>query len=289
MGMPRRVYTYPDLPGWAALNLVSTIGAFILGFALLLLGVNIVLSLRRGRPAGDNPWAAWTLEWATTSPPPSHNFIRVPPVSGRRPLWDLAHPDPEFGSGPPPRDFSPEKNKTAMTVFIVSEAMFFLMLILAFVYYNATPGPGPSAAVSLNLPRTAFFTGCLLASSATLWRAEKSCARRNRTALVRWLAATVVLGAVFVAGQAGEYWGLFRRGLAVDTNLFASTFFTLTGFHGLHVCAGLAGLGVVLWLIRKGDFKDFNSPALGTLGLYWHFVDGVWAVVFLLVYLGPRR
>jgi cytochrome c oxidase subunit 1/cytochrome c oxidase subunit I+III len=287
--MPRRVYTYPDLPGWTALNLVSTVGAFILGLAMLLLGTNIVLSLRRGRPAGDNPWEAWTLEWATTSPPPPHNFVRVPPVSGRRPLWDLDHPVPEAVSGPPPRDFAPEKNRAAMTVFIVSEAMFFLMLILAFVYYNATPGPGPTAAGSLNLPRTAFFTACLLASSVTLWRAEKGCERRDRPALVRWLAATVVLGAVFVAGQAVEYWGLFRRGMAVDTNLFASTFFTLTGFHGLHVCAGLAGLGVVLWLMGKGDFKDFNAPALGSLSLYWHFVDGVWVTVFLLVYLGPRR
>jgi cytochrome c oxidase subunit I len=289
MGMPRRVYTYPDLPGWAVLNMISTIGAFILGFAMLLLAANIVLSLRRGRLAGDNPWEAWTLEWATTSPPPPHNFVRVPPIWGRRPLWDLAHPESAAGFVQPPRDFSSEKNKTAMTVFIVSEAMFFLMLILAFVYYNSTPGPGPTAASSLNLPRTAIFTACLLASSLTLWRAEKGYARRDRTVLVRWLVATVLLGAVFVVGQASEYWGLFRRGVAIDTNLFASTFFTLTGFHGLHVCVGLAGLCVVLWLIRKGDFKDFNSPALGTLSLYWHFVDGVWVVVFSLIYLKLLR
>jgi cytochrome c oxidase subunit I len=92
-GMPRRVFTYPPLPGWEAMNMISTIGAFILGFSVLIFIVNVALSLRGGEIAGDNPWDAWTLEWATTSPPPEHNFERVPPIRGRRPLWDLAHPD----------------------------------------------------------------------------------------------------------------------------------------------------------------------------------------------------
>jgi cytochrome c oxidase subunit I len=94
-GMPRRVYTYPDHPGWAIMNLISTIGAFVIGISVLVLLANIVVSLRNGEPAGDNPWDAWTLEWATTSPPPEHNFETVPPVHGPRPLWDLAHPEGE--------------------------------------------------------------------------------------------------------------------------------------------------------------------------------------------------
>ena len=93
IGMPRRVYTYPDLPHWGTLNLVSTIGAFILALSVLVFVWNIIASLRNGKPAGDNPWDAWTLEWATTSPPPVHNFDRLPPIRGRRPLWDFAHPD----------------------------------------------------------------------------------------------------------------------------------------------------------------------------------------------------
>lgn len=93
MGMPRRTYTYYDMPYWGSMNLISTIGALILGLSVIVFVWNILASLRHGRPAGDNPWNAWTLEWATTSPPAVENFELVPPVRGRRPLWDLTHPD----------------------------------------------------------------------------------------------------------------------------------------------------------------------------------------------------
>jgi len=93
MGMPRRVFTYPDLPGWAVCNMISTIGAFVMGLGILVFLYNVITSLLYGEPAGDNPWNAWTLEWATTSPPPEENFKLVPPVRSRRPLWDLANPE----------------------------------------------------------------------------------------------------------------------------------------------------------------------------------------------------
>jgi cytochrome c oxidase subunit I len=101
-GMPRRVFTYPNLPYLAGLNLASTIGAFLLAGAVAVFLWNIVASVRRGAPAGNNPWGAWTLEWATTSPPPPENFDRVPPVRGRRPLWDLAHSPETSASTRPP-------------------------------------------------------------------------------------------------------------------------------------------------------------------------------------------
>ena len=92
-GMPRRVATYPEDPDWIWMNMLSTTGSIISTVAIAIFLVNIYLSLRRGRTAGPNPWSGWTLEWATTSPPPVHNFVQVPPIRGRRPLWDLAHPD----------------------------------------------------------------------------------------------------------------------------------------------------------------------------------------------------
>ena len=97
LGMPRRIYTYPADRGWEIWNLVTTSGVplQILGVALFV--VNVVVSLRRGAIAGNDPWDAWTLEWATTSPPPPYNFAVVPTVSSRRPLWDLKHPEDPDG------------------------------------------------------------------------------------------------------------------------------------------------------------------------------------------------
>jgi len=284
--MPRRVFTYPDLPGWTSLNLISTAGAFILGFSVLMLAYNIFWSLRHGENAGDNPWNAWTLEWAASSPPPEHNFEQIPPVHSRRPLWDLTHPNqPDGNPGPATSDFCPEKNKASMVLFLVSEGFFFLMLIFAYLYYNYTPDTGPAAAGSLNARKTLAFSLCLFASSFTIWRSEMAFKRKQHSQMVWWLAATILLGLVFIVGQGGEYWGLLQRGINVHTNLFASTFFTLTGFHGLHVCVGLLGLLIVLVLLLLGDFKTFRPRALGTLGLYWHFVDGVWVLVFSVIYL----
>src|SRR5581483_650082 len=97
LGMPRRVYTYAPDPGWEPINFAQTVGAVILGVGVLVFLVNVFRSLRTGERAGNDPWDAWTLEWATTSPPPPWNFITHPPVRSARPLWDLKHPeDPDW-------------------------------------------------------------------------------------------------------------------------------------------------------------------------------------------------
>jgi cytochrome c oxidase subunit I len=88
-GMPRRVFTYPDLPYLGDINLISSLFSYLLAVGILVFFVNLIVSLRKGKPAGDNPWGGWTLEWATSSPPPPHNFERIPPVRSLRPLWDL--------------------------------------------------------------------------------------------------------------------------------------------------------------------------------------------------------
>jgi cytochrome c oxidase subunit I len=103
-GMPRRVFTYPDLPYLGTLNMISTVSAFVLVFSLLIFFANIFVSLRRGKPAGDNPWEGWSLEWATSSPPPPHNFNLVPRIRHRRPLWDIQHPEMPDPAPEPPRE-----------------------------------------------------------------------------------------------------------------------------------------------------------------------------------------
>jgi hypothetical protein len=88
LGMPRRVYTYPQGMGWDTLNLITTIGAYLFALGVALFVVNVVKSYRRGQPAGNNPWDAPTLEWATTSPPPPYNFVVIPTIGSRLPLWE---------------------------------------------------------------------------------------------------------------------------------------------------------------------------------------------------------
>jgi cytochrome c oxidase subunit I len=97
IGMPRRIYTYPADRGWEFWNVVASLGVLFQAAAILVFLVNVVLALRRGEPAGDDPWDAWTLEWSTASPPPPYNFETVPVVGSRRPLWDLKHPDDPDG------------------------------------------------------------------------------------------------------------------------------------------------------------------------------------------------
>ncbi len=288
LGMPRRVYTYPDLPHWAALNMVSTVGAFVLGASALVLVANVARSLRVGAIAGDNPWDAWTLEWATASPPPPENFDALPPINSRRPLWDLAHPEaPDAQEGPDesPAGARPPAAKVAVLSFIASETAFFALLIVAYVFYTATSRGGPSPDASLNRLRTGMFTVLLLASSFTLWRAERSHEKGRRGGSIGWLAATIALGVAFLIGQAAEYAGMFGSGIRVGTNLFATTFFTLTGFHGLHVLAGLVALAIMLAIALRGDLTGGPARALRAVGYYWHFVDVVWVVVFTVVYL----
>jgi cytochrome c oxidase subunit 1 len=93
LGMPRRIYTYQADRGWDEWNFVSTIGVLFQAVGILFFVYNLIYSYVRGESAGEDPWDAWTLEWATTSPPPDYNFAEMPVVKSRRPLWDAKHPD----------------------------------------------------------------------------------------------------------------------------------------------------------------------------------------------------
>ncbi|MCC7366829.1 MAG: cytochrome c oxidase subunit I [Chloroflexi bacterium] len=299
MGMPRRVYTYPDLPWWGPINVLVTIGALVTAAGVLLLVVNILYSLRRGRLAGDNPWDAWTLEWATTSPPPAYNFESLPPVRGARPLWDLAHATDEQREEEKRPGESALRAATddgsflartrasllGMYIFIASESFFFGGLLTAFLYYR-TRDAGGFGPHDLDIVTTGLFSIALFASSATVVMAERRLHHGDHRGFQIWLGVTVALGAVFVGGQLLEYATLYREGVRLSSNLFSSAFFTLTGFHGLHVLIGLLALGIVGGLSARGAFRDGRHlGAVESVSWYWHFVDGVWVVVFSTVYL----
>lgn len=156
-----------------------------------------------------------------------------------------------------------------MALFVSSEVMFFGGLFASYFMLRGTsetwPPPG-SIESSLLLP--ALLTVCLLASSATVHAGR--------------LGATIVLGLLFLAGQVWEYAELAGEGFSASTDAFTTVFFTLTGFHGLHVAAGLVMLGTVF--LRRGRLGRGSGPE-EAVAYYWHFVDGVWILVFLTLYV----
>jgi heme/copper-type cytochrome/quinol oxidase subunit 3 len=182
--------------------------------------------------------------------------------------------------------FRPDKNKAGVITFIISEAGFFGVLILAYLFFNATAKSG-AGAQELNVLKTGMFSVCLFASSFTIWRSEVAERMNKHGRMKLWLVITILLGGIFIVGQGLEYWDLYRSGVSVGLDLFATTFFTLTGFHGLHVCAGLLALLVVLGVALSRSAKSGHLTALGPVGLYWHFVDVVWVFVFSVVYVWP--
>ena len=181
----------------------------------------------------------------------------------------------------------PDKTKLGVGLFILSEAVFFGILIASYIYFYLLPSHGPDAATSLNPMRTLVFSICLFLSSATIHLAGRSFRFGRATSLRWWLAATVLLGAGFLFGQASEYWGLLAHGVTISTNLFGTTFFTLTGFHGLHVLFGLCALATLLGVAMSGRMAEIKPSGFEAVTMYWHFVDAVWVLIFTVIYLWP--
>lgn len=180
------------------------------------------------------------------------------------------------------------KAELGILAFLGTEAIFFGLLILSYIYFRATDNSAPNAKVlEPNFFRTLIFSLCLFASSATVVFAERALKRGNRRGLIIWLLVTVLLGAIFLSGQVWEYTDLFKENIYPSRNTFGTSFFTMTGFHGLHVFGGLVMLSILTGLATIGDFKGPHSAAVTCVSWYWHFVDMVWVVIFSLVYVLP--
>jgi heme/copper-type cytochrome/quinol oxidase subunit 3 len=178
------------------------------------------------------------------------------------------------------------KNKVGMLFFIGSETFFFIGLIIAYVYYSHPGGKLAETAHYLDIKKTAIFTFFLLASSISIGIAGIKHGQGKRKKVLIWLIFTILLGLIFLVGQGTEYSRLIHQNVTISKNVFGSSFFTLTGFHGLHVFAGLILLTAISVVIGSGKFRKMETTSLESISMYWHFVDAVWVVVFITVYIG---
>ena len=187
----------------------------------------------------------------------------------------------------PERTLSPAQ--WGMISFLVSEVALFGTLIVTYLFYLGRDVVGPTPAEALSLSLVVWTTACLLASSATVHVAERTLGRGNQPGFIRWWLATIVLGAVFLGGTAFEWHDLiYRHHLTISRNLFGTTYYTLVGLHALHVTGGVTIMLIVLGLALGRQVTSANRAGVGLVSWYWHFVDGVWAVVFSVVYLVGR-
>lgn len=173
--------------------------------------------------------------------------------------------------------------KLGMWIFLASEVMFFSALIAAFLMFRLR-GPADANHV-LNIPLTAFNTFVLLTSSMTVVLALAAAQRNDQAKLRLWLLVSLLFGGTFLSVQMIEYFKLFQEGLTINSNIFGTIFFTLTGFHGTHVFIGLLWLVGIIVQAFRGRFSATYSMSLEIFGLYWHFVDIVWIILFVIVYL----
>jgi heme/copper-type cytochrome/quinol oxidase subunit 3 len=176
--------------------------------------------------------------------------------------------------------------KLAMWAFLGSECLLFGGLISAFLIYRAKDvRSGPEVADLYDIPFTSVSSFVLLMSSLTMVLALAAIQRGDHRRLRVWLLTTGLLGASFVAGQVYEFTAFYNEGLGFTTNLQSSAFYVLTGFHGVHVTIGILMLLSLYVLSLRGKIPTERSEAVEIVGLYWHFVDVVWILIFTVVYL----
>lgn len=189
--------------------------------------------------------------------------------------------DPQFGKATP--------GKLGMWIFLVTDAMSFSGFLIAYaVLRSKLNWPNPAEHLGIFLSGIATFL--LICSSVSMVLAIDACKARDRKSMLNWLLITIAGGAIFLGIQAYEYTHLVHQGITLSsfkhgTSLFSSTFYLVTGFHGLHVATGVGYLICEYLNARKGHYDNGDYNRLEILGLFWHFVDLVWILVFTFIYL----
>jgi cytochrome c oxidase subunit 3/cytochrome o ubiquinol oxidase subunit 3 len=177
--------------------------------------------------------------------------------------------------------------KLAMWAFLGSECLLFGALISTYFLYRGRSVIGPTPKQVYDIPYTSISSFVLLMSSLTMVLALAAIQRGDHRRLRLWLTATALLGTVFIGGQVYEFTSFIHEGLTIKTNLFGSSFFVLTGFHGVHVTIGIIMLLSLVMMSARGKLPQAKAEVVEIAGLYWHFVDIVWIVIFTVVYLIP--
>ena len=317
-GMPRRVFDYDKAFG--DLNLFISIASFVLGASFIVFVYNMITSWSRGPIAPANPWHARTLEWQVSSPPPIFNFDEIPQVVGGpyeygvpgarhavlSPTKDAeearddrggarvtAHAEPLHGQhdehhGPPPANQSSrvDPRTLGMLLFIGSEIMLFGSFFAAYFFVRvvnpSAPTEWPPAPYEFPVFVAGVNTCILVTSSFTMHWALQSIKRGERKAFLAGMVLTFLMGLAFLCTQVIEY---LNVGFNTGDGAFASVFFGLTGLHGAHVAIGLSLLLMVIIRGFRGHYSPEHHHGVELPGIYWHFVDVMWIVVYSTVYL----
>jgi heme/copper-type cytochrome/quinol oxidase subunit 3 len=185
-------------------------------------------------------------------------------------------------------NFGMSNEKLAMWVFIGSEVLFFGSMVATYMLYLNRTNLGPTAFDIFDIPFTSASTFILLMSSLGMVLALDALQKKDMRGFQTWTLTTALLGMTFLAGQVYEFTFFVEEAFKLETSPFSASFYMLTGFHGIHVTIGIIML-LVLWALslRGGITREKHSGAVEMVGLYWHFVDIVWIVVFTVVYLIP--
>lgn len=181
----------------------------------------------------------------------------------------------------------PSRGSVGMYCLIAAEAAIFTIFVVAYIFYIGKSSTGPQPRDVLHLP--IFATICLLSSSLTIHFATRLLKDGKVRSFALWWFLTIVLGAIFLTGTIREWRQLiYHDGLTIQTNLFGTTYYSLVGLHAFHVTIGLLALATVLMFALRGVLRTQHAERVGILSMYWHFVDVVWVVVFLVVYVLGR-
>jgi cytochrome c oxidase subunit 3/cytochrome o ubiquinol oxidase subunit 3 len=177
--------------------------------------------------------------------------------------------------------------KMAMWAFLGSECLLFGALISTYVLYRHRAVNGPTPHQLYDIPFTSVSSFVLLMSSLSMVLALAAIQRGDLRRLRVWLVTTALLGSVFIAGQVYEFTTFVHEGMTLKTNVSSGAFFVLTGFHGVHVTIGIIMLLSLVNLSIRGKLPQEKAEVVEIAGLYWHFVDIVWVIIFTVVYLIP--